>query len=144
MKWIQEKMAIPLCIADYNIQIVLRAVFLLAFSAFWRLGEILVRSSQDRNKVVQVQGVQILYENGKPVNLVLTLRHSKTITHNQPITISLSSNTQQPQFCPVTALHNYVSILSHSLATYSSLFRVHLLPTNLYKINYHLFWDSWA
>ena len=32
------------CIADYNIRILIRAVFLLAFSAFLRLGEILIRS----------------------------------------------------------------------------------------------------
>jgi hypothetical protein len=101
-KYILAKMlnSLDICIVDYNIRILLGAVFLLAFSAFLRLGEILVRYSQDRNNVVQLQDVQILYDNGKPVNLVLTLRHYKTIKHNQPITISLSANTQQPHFCP--------------------------------------------
>jgi hypothetical protein len=102
--------SLDICIVDYNIRILLGAVFLLAFSAFLRLGEILVRYSQDRNNVVQLQDVQILYDNGKPVNLVLTLRHYKTIKHNQPITISLSANTQQPHFCPMTAMHKYLSI----------------------------------
>lgn len=92
--------SLDICIADYNIRFLLGAVFLLAFSTFLRLGENMVRSGQDRNKVVQVQDVQILYDNGKPVNLVLTLRHYKTIKHNRPITISLSANTQQPHFCP--------------------------------------------
>ena len=102
--------SLDICIVDYNIRILLGAVFLLAFGAFLRLGEILVRSSQNRNKVVQLQDVQILYDNGKPVNLVLTLRHYKTIKHNRPITISLSANTQQPDFCPMTAMHKYLSI----------------------------------
>ena len=102
--------SLDICIADYNIRILLGAVFLLAFSAFLRLGEILVRSSQDRNKVIQVQDVQILYDNGNPVNFVLTLRHCKTIKHNRPITISLSANTQQQHFCPVTVMHKYLSI----------------------------------
>lgn len=102
--------SLDICIADYNVRILLGAVFLLAFSAFLRLGEILVRSRQDQNTVVQVQDVKIFYDNGKPVNLVLTLRHYKTIKHNRPITISLAANTQQPQFCPVTAMHKYLSI----------------------------------
>ena len=57
--------------------------------------------------------MQIIYDKGKPVNLVLTLRHYKTIKHNQPVTISLSTNIQQPHFCPVTAMHNYLSIFRH-------------------------------
>jgi len=91
----------------------------------------LVRSSQDQNTVVQVQDVHFFYDNGKPVNIVLTLRNYKTIKHNRPITISLSANTQQLQFCPVTAMHKYLSILKHNLVPYSSLSKVHQLPISL-------------
>lgn len=43
------------CIQDLAISTLLKAIFLLAFNALLRLGEILIRSSKDIHRVIQVQ-----------------------------------------------------------------------------------------
>jgi hypothetical protein len=54
----------------------LKAIFSLAFVAFLRLGEILIRSKAHSEKVLQVADVAINYEKGTPANLNITLRVS--------------------------------------------------------------------
>ena len=61
----------------------LKAVFLLAFHTFLRLGEILTRSPHDGCKVLQVQDIQISISNGKPYTLTLTLRSFKNKKFSQ-------------------------------------------------------------
>ena len=97
------------CISDWQIKVLLRAVFLLAFNALLRLGEILVRSYSNASRVVQVHDIKFSeqYINGYPTSLTLTLRHFKNMKNNQPIEIMLEAISQQPNFCPVQALYTY-------------------------------------
>jgi hypothetical protein len=51
----------------------LKAVFLLAFNAFLRLGEILVRSPKEAGSVIQKQDVTFTYCNRRPQSLTLVI-----------------------------------------------------------------------
>lgn len=114
-KTILEKLiaALDLCIKEFAVRILLKAIFLLAFHAFLRLGEILVRSSEDFGKVVQVQDVSFQIQNGVPTSVDLVLRHFKNIRNNQPVTISIETNRTNPQFCPVAILVTYLKHFNH-------------------------------
>ena len=57
----------------------LRAIFLLAFHALLRLGEIVAKSYADLVKILQREDISISYKDGHPTSLSFTLRHSKTI-----------------------------------------------------------------
>lgn len=100
------------CIQDMAISSLLKAIFLLAFNALLRLGEILIRSSKDIHRVIQFQDTYFFdYDScGFPKNLTITLRHFKNIKNNQPVTITLITNAQEPNLCPVQAMHTYVQM----------------------------------
>jgi hypothetical protein len=67
------------CIQDMAISSLLKAIFLLAFNALLRLGEILIRSSKDIHRVIQFQDTYFFdYDScGFPKNLTITLRISR-------------------------------------------------------------------
>jgi len=88
----------------------LKAIFLLAFVAFLRLGEILIRSKAHSDKVLQVADVAINYEKGIPANLNITLRHFKNIKASQPALFSITANGKNPNLCPVQAIHEYIQL----------------------------------
>lgn len=100
------------CVVDVSIQLLLKAVFLLAFSAFLRLGEILIRSKQDCTKVVQVQDICFpeVDKSKIPESLSLQLRHFKNMRSHHPISIEASPN--EPDTCPVRALFLYILNIS--------------------------------
>ena len=65
--------SLNLCIPEHANRILLKAIFLLAFGAFLRLGQILIRSKAHSDKVLQVADVAINYEKGIPANINITL-----------------------------------------------------------------------
>lgn len=102
------------CIHDVALQVLLKAVFLLAFHAFLRLGEILIRTPKDEHKVLQVHDLEFtLNSKTHPIGLTLVLRHFKNIKNAQPITISLERNTSNPLLCPIQALWDFRKIFIH-------------------------------
>jgi len=103
-------LAMENCIPALSHRVLLKAVFLLAFNAFLRLGEILIRSEQDIPKVLQANDVEVQFSNGAPVSLTLVLRHFKNIRNNFPVTISLEANKQDKLLCPVLALQHYLDV----------------------------------
>ena len=98
------------CIANYQSRILLKSVFLLAFGAFLRLGEILIRSPSDSSKVIQFEDVSISYVGKTPRSLTLMMHHYKHKKGTNPISITLDANEQNPQLCPVLALQNYIEL----------------------------------
>ena len=90
--------------------ILLNAIFLLAFVAFLRLGEILIRSKAHSEKVLQVADVAINYEKGTPANLNITLRLSKNIKTSQPALFPIIANEKNHNLCPVQAIHEYIQL----------------------------------
>ena len=89
------------CIDNNFTTRLLKAVFLLAFDAFLRLGENLVRSS-----VIQKQDVSFAYCNRRPQRVTLVIRHYKNIKNNQPVT---------PRLKQITIIRNYVQLQRYIL-----------------------------
>ncbi len=86
-----------------------QAMFLLAFHAFLRIGEITVRNLSQSHTIVQLGDVQFTTLSEERPALELTLRHFKGNVNRQPVTIVIPFSTQ-PQFCPVLALRKYIAI----------------------------------
>jgi len=97
-------------VQDFYLRIMLRAIFLLAFHALLRLGEIVAKSYADYGKILQREDISISYKDGHPTSLSFTLRHSKTIKNNQSVHISIESQSNLPQVCPVLAMDHYLKM----------------------------------
>ena len=82
----------------------------IGFSAFLRLGKILIRSKQDCTKVVQVQDIWFpeLDKSKIPKSLSLQLRHFKNMRSHHPTSISIEASPDEPDICPVRALFLYL------------------------------------
>ena len=102
------------CIQNFFNRVLLKSVFLLAFHAFLRLGEILTRSPTDSQKVLQVQDTYLTFSGNTPVNLTITLRSFKNMKLNQPVTICIDTNLRDPNMCPVAAFINYRNHFKHT------------------------------
>jgi hypothetical protein len=96
------------CIDNNFTKTLLKAVFLLAFNSFLRLGEILVRSPKEAGSVIQKQDVSFTYCNRRPQSITLVIRHYKSIKNNQPVTITIEANHNNLQLCPVRAVHSHL------------------------------------
>lgn len=88
----------------------LKAIYLLAFHAFLRLGEIVVCDQQHIDLVIQRQDVsqQLTAIPG----LQLVLRYFKHKKDQNPIVIFVKANASSP-FCPVSHMSRYLNIFRH-------------------------------
>jgi len=91
----------------FNISL-LRAMFLLAFHALLRVGEITVRSqtSNDTN-TLQAADCSITLKGGQVVAANLTLRNSK---HNKAKPFHITIPATNTSNCPAVALHTYLQL----------------------------------
>lgn len=96
---------------NYNTRLLTRTVFLLAFHAFMRLGELVIRSPAKANLVLQRSDVSFNSASGK-VSAQLILRDFKHNTEKTPVIICLNAGPNA-EFCPVRSLMQYVSIFRH-------------------------------
>ena len=101
--------ALPHSATDNNNIILLRAVFLLAFNGFFRLGELVSQDNLHVSKVIQRADVSFIKNQG----VQIILRHFKNMKNNQPITISLTQS-KDSSICPVHALQVYISNFGHT------------------------------
>jgi integrase len=86
----------------------LKAMFLLAFHTFLRVGEFTVRSQQAHNPNTLLAADCTVNFKGLQVSSVsLTLRNSKH-NHARPFHISVPAN--QSHNCPASALHDYLKL----------------------------------
>ncbi|XP_061195017.1 integrase/recombinase xerD homolog [Saccostrea echinata] len=104
--------ALPNTVPVFDHHIMLKALFLLCFHAFLRMGEVTVKQGIAHNKVIQVQDVTFQYKGQNPCSVQLVLRHFKTQKMNEPIIICLESSPNS-EICPVNALCVYQSQFSH-------------------------------
>ncbi|XP_062618200.1 uncharacterized protein LOC134279801 isoform X1 [Saccostrea cucullata] len=104
--------ALPITVPVLDHHIMLRALFLLCFHAFLRMGEVTVKQGAAHNKVIQVQDITFQFKRQKPCSVQLVLRHFKTQKMNEPIIICLESSANS-EICPVNALYVYQSQYSH-------------------------------
>ena len=102
-------------VQEADTRVLLSTIFLIAFHAFMRLGELVARSSVYDTKVIQRQNLLFLDDN----SVQLILRHFKNMKDGQPIVLTLSVNYFNPQLCPVRALKHLPPFISTSLVHYS-------------------------
>lgn len=98
-------------VSQYPLRLLLRAVFLLAFHAFLRLGEITVKSLKSKHQVLQRSDVTFNQSSLSEVQIVM--RDYKTNKHKSPLIISIQACSDSA-YCPVRALHNYLQLFQHT------------------------------
>lgn len=114
-KSILERMvvAIPSVIKLHFHQILLKAIFLVAFNGFFRLGELVVRTPHSISKVIQRRDVNFIFQNNAMMGVEIIIRHFKTNTHNKPFTIFMAGSKVPHALCPVHSLFNYLQLFKH-------------------------------
>lgn len=83
-------------VSDRNNILLLRSIFLLAFRAFFRLGELVVGDKEHVAKVIQRTDLTFIKDQGVQINL----QYFKHMKPNQTITIFLSPS-KDDRICPV-------------------------------------------
>ncbi|XP_069110074.1 uncharacterized protein [Argopecten irradians] len=99
------------CQTHYQMSL-LRAMYLLAFHALLRVGEMAVNKSASH--VLQLQDAQLsLKPNGCPSALEITFRSFKGHYNIRPITLLFQSKPHTAATCPVVALHEFLQLRGH-------------------------------
>ena len=96
--------------SDYS-AVMFKAMFLLAFHAFLRVGE-LTLSSNNISNVLQVNNLKLVYKSGLVQGMYVTFvnfKHSK----NKPFSLYIAK--QKHNFCPVTAVAEYLKNASKNI-----------------------------
>ncbi len=91
--------------ASKHMQLLLRAMYLLAFHAFLRIGEIAAKNATDSFSPLQFSDVVFL-PNTNPTSCFVNLQKTKNSNCNQSIHLRAVANTQ-PLYCPVRALTDF-------------------------------------
>ena len=93
-------------IQNFNLQLLIQAVFLIAFSASMLLGELVLRIPNNHTSVLQREDVSFISSNGNS-GVQLILRDYKHNREKSPVIIFLSRNPGS-KLCPVNALVQYL------------------------------------
>lgn len=100
--------SLPCVIVNVDNQLALKAMFLLAFYAFLRVGEISTKSGSDTKQVLQVGDIS--FDREKGMSLTMTYyKHSDL--HPKTIYIPICADNIT---CPVIHVHHYLSQFGHS------------------------------
>mgnify|MGYP003692077389 CR=1 FL=1 len=91
-------------VPQYSLRILLRALLLLAFHAFLRLGEVAVKSS------AKVSSCSIVYKGPQLAAAQIIILKHKTNKDHFPLVIFLQSIPNSP-YCPVNAPFEYLKLL---------------------------------
>lgn len=100
-------------VPQYSLRILLRALFLLAFHAFLRLGEVAAKTLNNSKHVLQRSDVTFQYTGSKLSAVQIIMREYKTNKHHNPLVLSVQAIQGSP-FCPVQALFEYLQYSNHS------------------------------
>jgi hypothetical protein len=100
-------------IGNQQHRILLKSIFLLAFNAFLRLGEIVVKSKCLANLVIQREDVSFEFDDKNSlVAAILILKHFKTNKTKDIFQIHLKV-AKDTSMCPVRALYEYLRVFSN-------------------------------
>lgn len=95
----------PTMFDGYTI-VLLRAMFLLAFHGFFRVGELTVRSTTSlSDNTLKTANCNLTFHQGKAMAASLTLLNSK---HNKAKPFTITFPASGTPYCPVAALHDYI------------------------------------
>lgn len=94
-------------------RLLLKALYLLSFNAFLHLGEVVVKSPLDNEKVIQVKDVTFQMAGKDPISTQIVLHHHKSQKKSDPIIITIQGNPLSA-FCPVHCLFKYKNSFPHT------------------------------
>lgn len=100
-------------VSQYPVRLLLRALFLMAFHAFLRLGEITAKSVKSQNCVLQRADVNFSHNGSRIEGVQIVMREYKTNKHHTPLIIHLQACSNS-SYCPVQALNNYLALYKHT------------------------------
>lgn len=106
---------LPSVFQQHYHQLLLKTLFLVAFNGFFRLGELVIRTKQGADKVLQRQDLNFTFDSSIVSTLQgaeLTLRCFKNNKSNKPFTIFLSA-LHDKTFCPAHSLYEYTQSFKH-------------------------------
>lgn len=105
--------ALDFVVDDLKLRILLRTIFLVAFAAFMRLGELVCKSNSNAVKVLQRSDVSVSSDSSAP-SIKMVLRHYKTQVDNHPVSLQLISKNVSSRYCPVLAVKQYLKVFTHT------------------------------
>ena len=91
-------------------QTLYRAMFLLAFYGFFRIGKLAAKSARSVSTVVQFTALRFLISNGKPHFLKLVISEYKHNINKRPFEILIAREDCPAQFCSVQAILEYLAL----------------------------------
>ncbi len=109
--------ALPVVISSSMHRVMLQAVFLLAFNAFLRMGEICLQTGRSKDQIVQVTDIEFHYAQTGPVGVSMLMHQFKHKPVCGPVNIYIDASkpgNNSPQYCPVQSLLQYVSLFRHN------------------------------
>ncbi|XP_069111803.1 uncharacterized protein [Argopecten irradians] len=90
-----------------------RAMFLLAFHAFLRIGEFTLNHNNSTSKILQTSDINFLRDDTHSIKAmtvrIVNFKHSE----NQTITLEIPIKANK-NYCPVLALHSYLQMSNHT------------------------------
>lgn len=104
--------SMDLSVKNLSTRTLLKSIFLLAFNAFLRLGEIVIKSKADQCKVIQRNDATFEMHQTTPVAVEIVLKNFKTNKTHDIFQIHLKASDNK-DMCPVQALYNYLHTFGH-------------------------------
>lgn len=86
----------------------LKAMYLLAFHAFLRVGEMALNKS--KSHVLQFSDVQIFMSGNMPASMEITFRSFKGNYNIRPVILAIQAKKNERSTCPVAAVHQYIQL----------------------------------
>ena len=105
--------AIDHSVSSHNHRLLIKAIFMLAFAAFLRMGEICLQSGASRDRLIQRPDVSFEQNNKSLSGMHVVIREFKHSQAGVPVRIFIPV-AEEAQYCPVRHLKNYLSTFCHS------------------------------
>ena len=115
-------------------RILFRAMFLLAFYGFFRVGELATKGPDSIRSVIQLKDIRFLKTDGSIRALKITICHFKHNSTNRPVDIVIDNDCKSP-FCPVQAVLEYCK---QRLLEPGPLFQLHNHAVSVHQFNAQL------
>ncbi|XP_053377252.1 uncharacterized protein LOC128547836 [Mercenaria mercenaria] len=110
----QMVQVLPQVMVNPELRLLCQTMFVAAFFALLRIGEITVTQSGDRNTIL-LKNVSFQYINHKPMKASLVLGSFK---HSQGVSATVSvKRHKNKNTCPVRLLHKYINSCNHTTGT---------------------------
>ncbi|CAC5382932.1 unnamed protein product [Mytilus coruscus] len=101
--------ALPFVCRSFYQQKLFSLMFLMAFHAFLRIGEITIRNKQENHNLIYLENLTLKnFDSGNPY-LVLEMSNFKHNLSKQPVQLQILSQVE-PDFCPVKKMREFLEL----------------------------------